>query len=74
MFQLDKGSDVTIINKVTWERIGKTLLTLAKIARGFTGQNSKFKGEFTSDISIYVKTVKAKIFVMERTYNFFRTD
>lgn len=65
---------MTIINKFTWERISKTLLPYPKIARGVSGQNSKFKGEFTSDISIYVKTGKAKIFVMERTYNLFRTD
>lgn len=74
MFQRDTGSDMTITNKVTSKRIGRTLLTLPKYARGLTGQNSKFKGEFTSNISIYVKTGKAKIFVMERTYNLLQTD
>lgn len=74
MFQRDTGSDMTITNKVTSKRIGRTLLTLPKYARGLAGQNSKFKGEFTSNISIYVKTGKAKIFVMERTYNLLQTD
>lgn len=66
---------MTIINKDTWERIGTPILTLLKrIALSVTGHKFKFKGEFTAGVSFYGKTLKAKTFVIEKTYSLFGTD
>lgn len=32
----------------------------------------KIKGEFSSDVWFHEKTAKAKLFLVERTYNLFR--
>lgn len=61
-----------IIHKETWERIGITILPPPlKKCSGASGQKLKSTGDFISDVSFYGKTVKAKAFMMERTYNVF---
>ena len=44
---LDTGSDISIIDEVTWKRIGcPKLKKTSKIAKGVSGKRLKFKGEF----------------------------
>ena len=44
---LDRGSDISIIDEVTWKRIGCPKLEKTfKIAKGVSGKRLKLKGEF----------------------------
>ena len=73
-FQLDTGSDLTIINKASWERIGSPMLTTSKkIARGVTGEKLKFLGECYVNVTFLEKKMKLKTFVMDRSQNLFGT-
>ena len=50
---LDTGSDISIIDEVTWKRIGwPKLEKTSKIAKGVSGKRLKFKGEFTCSVSL----------------------
>ena len=75
-FQLDTGSDLTIINAETWKRINRlTLITSKKIARGVTGGKSKFLDETVTNVFYFSrKERKLNTFVMERSQNLFGTD
>ena len=62
---MDIGSDVTLINKQTWKKIGwPTLLKMEKIAHGFTGNKQKFVGECYTNVTFMGNTLKFKGFVM----------
>ena len=71
-FQLDSGSDLTIINLQTWERLDKpTMLKSSKISnRG----KIKFEGELIINTTFNGKTLKSKLFVLKNTNNLFGTD
>ena len=62
---LDTGSDISIINEVTWKRIGCTKLEkTSKIAKGVSGKRLKFKGEFHCSVSLGSKTFSSKVSVV----------
>lgn len=74
-FQLDSGSDLTIINLETWKRLGKpTMIKSSKIARSVTGEKIKFKGELIANTTFNGKTLKLKLFILKNTNNLFGTD
>lgn len=50
---LDTGSDISIIDEVTWKRIGgPKLRKTQKIAKGVSGERLKFRGEFNCSVSL----------------------
>lgn len=74
-FQLDTGSDISIINETTWKRINKPRLTKTdKIARGVSGRRLKFSGEFLCEVSFLGKTKKSKIYVLQNSSNLMGSD
>ena len=73
--QLDAGSDISIINTVTWIKIVRPLLQKTeKVARGILGRKLHFQGEFSCNISFVGKTLKSKAYVLQNASNLFRTD
>ena len=77
-FQLDTGSDLTIINSETWKRIKRPILiTSKKIARGVTGGKLKFLGEIvTNAVFFFSGKEKKKInaLVIDQSQNLFGTE
>ena len=74
-FQLDSGSDITIINLPTWIKLGRpTMLRSSKIARSVTGEKLQFEGEVITNVTLKNKTLKLKMFVLRDTNNLFGTD
>ena len=62
---LDTGSDISIIDEVTWKRIGcPKLEKTSKIAKGVSGKRLKFKGEFNCSVSLGSKTFSSKVSVV----------
>lgn len=62
---LDTGSDISIIDEVTWKRIGCPKLEKTfKIAKGVSGKKLKFKGEFNCSVSLGSKTFSSKVSVV----------
>ena len=62
----DTGSDISIIDEVTWKRIGcpKLKKKTSKIAKGVSGKRLKFKGEFNCSVSLGSKTFSSKVSVV----------
>ena len=74
-FQLDLGSDLTLINLQPWKRLGKpTMIKSYKIARSVTGEKIKFKGGLIINTTLNGKTLKLKLFILKNTNNLFGTD
>ena len=62
---LDTGSDISILDEVTWKRIGcPKLEKTSKIAKGVSGKRLKFKGEFNCSVSLGSKTFSSKVSVV----------
>ena len=62
---LDTGSDISIIDEVTWKRIGcPKLEKTSKIAKGVSGKRLKFKGEFNCSVSLGSKIFSSKVSVV----------
>ena len=73
--QLDSGSDFTIINLLTWKKLGKaTLLRFNKKARYVLWEKIKFEGELITHVIFQGRTLKLKMFVLRNTENLFGTD
>lgn len=74
-FQIDTGSDLSIISEDSWKKIGKpTLVRSEKVAKGVTGRKLNFIGEFMCNISFGGKTCKAKVYVLKNTSDLLGTD
>ena len=74
-FQLDSGSDLTILNKHTWRKLGKpTMLRTSKVARSITGEKLNFLGEIITNVTHKGRTLKLRMSVMKNTNNLFGTD
>ena len=74
-FQIDTGSDLTIINAETWKKVKcPTLSNSKKIARGVTGEKFKFMGETFVNAFFNGKERKLKAFVLRNVQNSFGTD
>ena len=71
-FQLDSGSDLTIINLQTWKRLGKP--TMVKSSKISNREKIKFEGELIINTIFNGKTLKLKLFVLKNTNNLFGTD
>ena len=62
---LDTGSGISIIDEVTWKRIGCPKLEKTfKIAKGVSRKRLKFKGEFNCSVSLGSKTFSSKVSVV----------
>ena len=74
-FQLDSGSDISIINWRTWRKLNKpTLLKTDKTAKSVTGENINILGEVTLTVTLNGVTKKLKAYVLEHSDNLFETD
>ena len=61
----DTNSDISIIDEVTWKRIGcPKLEKTSKIAKGVSGKRLKLKGEFNCSVSRGSKTFSSKVSVV----------
>ena len=73
-FQLDSGSDLTLINLLTWKRLSKPIMIKSdKIARSVTGDKIRFEGELIIDSTFNGKFL-LELFVLKNTNNLFGTD
>ena len=73
--QLDSGSDLSILNHHTWCKIGKLRITRTKkVACSVTGERIRFESEVTTSVTLKIKTLKLKMFVLRNTNNLFGTD
>ena len=67
-FQLDSGSDISIINWRTWRKLNKpTLLKTDKTAKSVTG-------EVIFTVTLNGVTKKLKAYVLKNSDNLFGTD
>ena len=74
-FQLDSGSDISIINWRTWQKLNKpTLLKTDKTAKSVTDENINILGEVTLTVTLNEVTKKLKAYVLKNSDYLFRTD
>ena len=74
-FQLDSGSDISIINWRTWRKLNKpTSLKTDKRAKSVTGENLNILGEVIITITLKGVTKKLKANVLKNSDNLFGTD
>ena len=74
-FQLDSGSDISIINWRTWRKLDKpTLLKTDKTAKSVTGENINILVEVTLTVILNGVTKKLKAYVLKNSDNLFGTD
>ena len=74
-FQLDPGSDLSIINLHTWRRLNKpALLRTKKTARSLTGDRINILGEVVLTVTLNEITKKLIEYVLKNTDNLFGTD
>ena len=65
-FQLDSGSDFSIINWRTWRKLNKpTLLKTDKTAKSVTGENINILGEVNLTVTLNGVTKKLKAYVLK---------
>ena len=68
-FQLDSGSDLSIINLQTWGKLNRPIIKMTnKTTRTVTGDKIKF------EVSLNGTTKKFKVFVLKNTENLFGSD
>ena len=73
-FQLDSGSDISIINWRTWRKLNKpTLLKTDKTAKSVTGENINILGEVILTVTLNGVTKKLKAYVLKNSNNLFGT-
>ena len=73
--QLDSGSDFTIINLHTWEKLETPTWQISnKMARSVTREKIKFEGELITNVTFQGRAFKLKMFVLRNTENLFGTD
>ena len=69
-FQLDSGSDLSIINLQTWRKLNRPIIKMTnKTARTVTGDKIKFESEIIIPVSPNGITKKLKVFVLMNTEN-----
>ena len=74
-FQLDSGSDLSIINLHTWRRLNKpALLRTKKTACSVTGDNINILGEVVLTVTLNGITKRLITYVLKNTDNLFGTD
>ena len=74
-FQFDSGSDISIINWRTWQKLNKpTLLKSDKTAKSVTGENINILGEVTLAVTLNGITKKLKADLLKNSDNLFETD
>ena len=74
-FQLDSGSDLSIINLQTWGKLNRPIINMtSKTVRTVTGDKIKFEGEIIIPVSLNGITKKLKVFVLKNTENLFGSD
>ena len=74
-FQLDSGSDMSIINWRTWRKLNKlTQLKTDKTAKSVTGENINILGEITLTVTLNGVTKKLKAYVLKNSDHLFGTD
>ena len=74
-FQLDSGSDISIINWGTWRKLNKpTLLKTDKTAKSVTGEHINTLGEVILTVTLNGVTKKLKASILKISENIFRTD
>lgn len=70
--QLDSGSDVTIISKSNWIKIGSpNLAGIQAVIKDAQLNHMRFLGEFTSKVSFQGKQINGRCFVSENDCNLF---
>ena len=73
-FQLDSGSDISIINWRTWRKLNKpTLLKTDKTAKSVASENINHLGEVTLTVTLNGVTKKLKAYVLKNSDNLFGT-
>lgn len=73
--QLDSGSDITIISKATWKRIGKPKLKVSEVVATDASKNTiKFDGEFDCQLQFNNNTQAGKCFVTDSNLNLLGID
>ena len=66
-FQLDSGSDLSIINLQTWRKLNRPIIKItSKTAQTITGDKIKFEGEIIIPVSLNGITKKLKVFVLKK--------
>ena len=74
-FQLDSGSDLSIINLQAWRKLNRPIIKItSKSARTVTGDKIKFEGEIIIPVSLNGITKKLKVFVLKNTESLFGSD
>ena len=74
-FQLDSGSDISIINRRTWRKLNKpTLLKTEEIAKSVTGENINILSEVILTVTLNGFTKKLKAYVLKNSDNLFGRD
>ena len=74
-FQLDSGSELSIINLQTWRKLNRPIIKMtSKTARTVTGDKIKFEGEIIIPVSLNGITKKLKVFVLKNTENLFGSE
>ncbi|XP_029643530.2 uncharacterized protein K02A2.6-like [Octopus sinensis] len=73
--KLDTGSDVSIINTATWNKIGRPVYKkTTRITHGVSGEQVQFLGKISPEIKLKNMTRKSKLTVSMTTMNLFGTD
>ena len=74
-FQVESGSDLSIINLQTWRKLNRPIIKMTnKTARTVTGDKIKFEGGIIIPVSLNGITKKLKVFVLKNTENLFGSD
>ena len=74
-FQLDSGSDLSIINLQTWRKLNRPIIKMtSKMMRMVTGGKIRFEGEIITPVSLIGITKKINVFVLKNTENLFGSD
>ena len=74
-FQLDSGSDISIINWCTWLKLNQpTLVKTDKTAKSVTGENINILGEVILIVTLKGVTKKLKAYVLRNSDNLFGTN
>ena len=74
-FQLDSGSDLSIINLQTWRKLNWPIIKMtSKTARTVTEDKIKFEGKIIIPVSLNGITKKSKVFILKNSENLFGSD
>ena len=73
-FQLDSGSDLSIINLQTWRKLNRPIIKMINKTTRITGDKIKFEGEIIIPVSLNGITKKLKVFILKNTENLFGSD